>query len=248
METITRGVKNAFRNNVRTVSIVLILAISIAMALIMLLSLKTVQFKINDVKSSVGNYITVSPAGIRGFEGGGNLLADADVATISSVSNVKKVVKSISDRMNNPADTNMVMIVRERRREIGVLKAIGASNVLIVAQFAVESLILTLISAIAGTILGTFLSNPVLNVLVSNSETSLQNSARNAGGPGGAFTRFAGGVGQGAGAALRNLHATVGWQIILYGLAAAVVIAILGSAIPAFIISKVRSAEVLRSE
>ena len=454
METITRGVKNAFRNNVRTVSIVLILAISIAMALIMLLSLKTVQFKINDVKSSVGNYITVSPAGIRGFEGGGNLLADADVVTINSVSNIKKVVKSISDRMNNPTNTNltsaiepgsfgnrqqqrqsenngtdnssrnssntpqnftmpimatgtndlsttvnlevskfditagekfnesssdlvamvgkdlatknnlsvdstftaysqtvkvvgifdggnnfanatlvmplatlqnlsgqvgqissatieansidnvfqvtsdikdklndkadvtsqqdssnnavaplenikkislycligsfiagaviifltMVMIVRERRREIGVLKAIGASNVSIVTQFAVESLILTLISAIAGTILGTFLSNPVLNVLVSNSETSLQNSARNAGGPGGAFTRFAGGVGQGAGAALRNLHATVGWQIILYGLAAAVVIAIVGSAIPAFIISKVRPAEVLRSE
>ena len=142
----------------------------------------------------------------------------------------------------------MVMIVRERRREIGVLKAIGASNILVVTQFAVESLALTLISAIVGTILGTFLSNPVLNVLISNSETSLQNSARSSGGPGGAFTRFAGGIGQSAGAALRNLHSVVDWKIILYGLAAAIVIAILGSAIPAFIISKIRPAEVLRSE
>jgi len=140
------------------------------------------------------------------------------------------------------------MIVRERRREIGVLKAIGASNILVVTQFAIESLALTLISAIVGTILGSFLSNPVLNVLVSNSETSLQNSARGGGPSGGAFARFAGGIGQGAGAALRNLHSVVDWKIILYGLAAAIIIAILGSAIPAFIIAKIRPAEVLRSE
>jgi len=90
MGVISRGLKNAFRNNIRTISIVLILSISIAMALIMLLALKTVQGKIDSVKSSIGNYISVSPAGIRGFEGGGNLLTSDNVTTIKSVPNVKK--------------------------------------------------------------------------------------------------------------------------------------------------------------
>ena len=52
MGTIIRGVKNAFRNSIRTTSIVLILSISITMALVMLESLKTVQGKIDSVKSS----------------------------------------------------------------------------------------------------------------------------------------------------------------------------------------------------
>ena len=37
----------------------------------------------------------------------------------------------------------MIMIVRERRREIGVLKAIGASNIIITIQFVIESLVST---------------------------------------------------------------------------------------------------------
>ena len=54
------------------------------------------------------------------------------------------------------------MIVRERRREIGVLKAIGASNINITIQFVIESLVLTLCGAIVGTIVGVFANNPVL--------------------------------------------------------------------------------------
>lgn len=448
MGTIIRGIKNAFRNSIRTISIVFILAVSISMALVMLMSLKTVQIKIDSVKSSIGNYISVSPAGIRGFEGGGQLLADGEVSSLSSISNVKNIVKTISDRVTNGQDTNlqsaidpgsfgarqrtrngaaqtapsgtgstnsapqnfsmpislvgttdlsvtanlnvsslnvtsgdkfdvnttdtfamvgtalatknnlsvgstfqaygkdvkvvgifdggntfanatailpyqtlqnlsgqsgqisqvtveansidnvtqvqsdiktklgdkadvvsqqdsstaaiaplenirkislysligalvagtviifltMVMIVRERRREIGVLKAIGASNATIMAQFTVESLVLTLMSSVVGIILGLVLSNPILNVLVNNSQSATQT-----GGPGGgarAFIRIAGGAGN----AVRNLHATVGTSMILYGLGAAILIAIIGSAIPSYLISKVRPAEVLRSE
>ena len=107
MGVVSRGLKNAFRNNIRTISIVLILSISIAMALIMLLALKTVQGKIDSVKSSIGNYISVSPAGIRGFEGGGNLLTSDNVTTIKSVPNVKKVVLTLSDRLTNGTNTNL---------------------------------------------------------------------------------------------------------------------------------------------
>ena len=464
MGTIIRGVKNAFRNSIRTTSIVLILSISIAMALVMLESLKTVQGKIDSVKSSIGNTINVSPAGMRGFEGGGTLLTDQNISDIKSIPHINNVITTLSDRLTTigantslnpfgrnettntnaetsltappverPSDNNgsrrtmangqdvtgktfsmpitvigindlsnlsalnattftiesgskidassfaneamigkslasqnnisagesftaygqtitvkgifdagntfanggiimsittvqnlssqvgqvssiiattdsvdslsatqsaikdklgtsvdvttseqsaqsaveplqnirtislysligslvagsiiifltMIMIVRERRREIGVLKAIGASNILIVSQFSVESLVLTLTSSIVGMILGLVLPNPILNVLVNNSTSSTSTTGISHGGfsdaGGQAMMRFAGGAGD----AIRNLHATVGWQIIFYGLGAAVIIAIIGSALPAFFISKVRPAEVLRSE
>ena len=63
MSVIARGTRNAFRNSIRTVSIVAILALSIALAVVMLLSVKAVEAKTDDVKSSVGNTITVTPAG-----------------------------------------------------------------------------------------------------------------------------------------------------------------------------------------
>ena len=458
MGVINRGIKNAFRNTIRTISIVFILAVSIGMALIMLLALKTVQTKIDNVKSSIGNFITVSPAGIRGFEGGGELLAESDVTTVSGLPHVIKTVETMSDRVTTDTDTNlqsaiepgsfgnrqrgrqfggetgenvpnqnfnndsaeqrsftmpimitgtndlsvtanlnvskfditsgktfdnnssdqvaligsalatknnlsvdstfqaygkdikvlgifdggnqfanaslimpiktlqtlsdqtgqissitvqadsidsvssltndlktklgttaditseqdtsgqalapleniktislyslvgslvagaiiifltMVMIVRERRREIGVLKAIGSSNFSIMSQFTVESLVLTLVSSLLGIILGIVLSNPVLNVLVNNSSTSNPETLRTAEGGGRAIMRMGANIIPGAGNTLRDLHTTVGIDILLYGLAAAILIAIIGSAIPSFLIAKVRPAEVMRAE
>ena len=465
MGVISRGIKNAFRNTVRTASITFILALSIAMSLIMLLALKTVQSKIDSVKSSIGNTITVSPAGVRGFEGGGELLTEQDSTDITNLPNIVSITKVLSDRLRKegtteqqrPGETTtttatnnttsldssvepgsfgnrqrasqngttqtetftmpitltgvsdidsaaalsalgasqfdvtsgtkidasssdniamigsdlaiknnltagqtfraygaditisgiydagstfanatiimpiqtvenlsgqsgqinsiivqtdsidsvasvqsaikdklggdkvdvtsqqdtsdeaikpleniktisfysligslmagsiiifltMIMIVRERRREIGVLKAIGSSNVGIVAQFIAESLSLTFLSGVVGIILGIFFSNPILKVLVSNSE-----STGSGAGPsgfvqgGGMMARFGGGV-DSARNVLNNIHAVVGWEIILYGLVAAIIIAILGSAIPAFFIAKVRPAEVMRAE
>ena len=107
MGVISRGIKNAFRNTVRSLSITFILALAIAMSLVMLLALKTVQSKIDGVKGSIGNVITVSPAGVRGFEGGGTLLATADGNTISALPNVAKTTKTISERMRKDTDTNL---------------------------------------------------------------------------------------------------------------------------------------------
>lgn len=446
MGTISRGVKNTFRNLVRTISITFILAISIGLVLIMLLAYKAVQGKITDVKSSIGNTITVTPAGVRGFEGGGELLTESDANTISSIPHVSKTTQTLNDRLTNgqntslvasleagsfgrrqqgessanPPDENrpanftmpvmvtgtndlsnnqslniselkitsgssfradadanvallgtdlaaknnlkagstfnayktnitvagiydsgnrfsnsslimpikavqrlsgqsnqlssviiqtdsidnlssvqsaiktklgdkvdvvssqdaatqavqpleniktislysligaliagaiiifltMLMIVRERRKEIGVLKAIGASNIKVTLQFIVESIVLALMGSVLGIIGGFSFSNPIIKALVNSSSSS--SSRGSGGGPGGmgAMMRL-GGAMPGIQNNLRNIQAVVGGSVIFYGLLVAIIIAILGSAIPAFLISKIRPAEVMRTE
>jgi putative ABC transport system permease protein len=456
MGVFIRGIKNAFRNGVRTIAVIFILAVSISMALIMFMALKTVNDKIASVKSSIGNTITVSPAGIRGFEGGGTLLSAQNATDVTNLAHVTSVTQTLSDRLGNGSSSSnpggessstnsttnltspinpgsfgnrtrnfqggsssssnatftmpiqvtgtnslstaalsvnqitltsgsnidpsssdnvamvgkdlasknnlsvgstftaysqtikvvgiydtgntftnasvvmpiktvqnlsnqagqidslivtadsidnvssvqtaiknklgsavdvtsqqdrsneaitplqniksislysligslvagaviilliMVMVVRERRREIGVLKAIGSSNAKIVEQFIIEALVLTLLSSVIGIILGFIFSNPVLKVLVNNSTTSATSSGGPGGGAGRAISRIGGFFG--GPNALQNLHAVLNYQVILYGLGAAIVIAIIGSAIPAFLIAKIRPAEVMRAE
>lgn len=88
MSVITRGVKNAFRNGLRTSAVVLILAISIGLSLSMLVANKAVEGRIDDLKSEVSTTITVNPAGSRGSEGGGEPLTNDDVKTIAALDNV----------------------------------------------------------------------------------------------------------------------------------------------------------------
>lgn len=447
MGPIKRGVKNAFRNVTRTVAIVFILSVSICLALVMLLSMKTVTSKIESVKSSVGNTVTVTPAGVRGFEGGGNLLTTTDakgvegtphvlnivqllndrltpgtdttlqasltagsfgnrqrqqqtpqpgdanvpsgrtrnftppitvtgtnclgnfaalnltslsltsgqtfdvnsadkvvligkdlaaknnlgigstfaayndnlkvigifdggntfanssilmplatvqnlssqsgsvssmIVTVDSVDNLDSVKTTISSKLGAAADVTtsqeqvnqiiqplesihtisfyslvgslvagaiiifltMLMIVRERRKEIGVLKAIGGSNFIITTQFMVESLVLTLMASVIGIVGGIYLSNPILNAMVSGSSGSNGQTAAGRFGGGGAIRA----AGVGLRATFSTLHAVVGYDLILYGLLAAVVIAVIGSAIPAYMLSKIRPAEVMRAD
>lgn len=439
MNVLSRGIRNAFRNQIRTFSIVVILGLSVGLALAMLVARQAVTEKITAVKSSVGNTVSVSPAGVRGFEGGGNALTTADVTKLASLAHVVSTTSSLNDRLTssdtnlqsavdagnlgrrfarrnggfegggnppanftppvtvigttNPTDlssglgggtftltsgkvfdgnssdnvavvgknlaaknnlkvgstfqaygqdvnvvgiydsgntftnnqvimplkavqmlsqqpdsvtsvilnvdsvenvsavtasastamgskadvTNgaeraqaaitplqniqtislysligavgagaviilltMIMIVRERRREIGVLKAIGASNVTVMGQFASEAVTFTVLGSVLGIIFGVLAGNPITRLLVTNSASS-------AGGPGGGGfvrARAFGGIARGVG----NVHAIVGWNIILYGLVVAIVIAVIGSALASFFIAKVRPAEVMRTE
>lgn len=433
MGVFTRGFKNAFRNPVRTFSIVLILSLSIGLALTMLLSLRAVQTKIDSVKASIGNIITVLPAGARGFEGGGEPLTASDSATIKSQPHISKVSSVLNVRLastdtslqaaidagtlggrtgrffgsrgnftppiiaigtddptslqalgggsvqlssgalfNGSADSDvaivgkdlasknnlavgstfklfgsdvsvvgifdggnrftnsglalplpalqrlasqpgeisqaivqadsisnldptvaelksalgdradvvsqqdtssqalapleniknisfysligslsagaviifliMLMIVRERRREIGVLKAIGAPNWKIVTQFVTEALTFTVLGSALGVVLGAVFSQTVTKVLLDSSLGSQNVGTRGIDGAG----RFIGQV-----VSLRtinDLQTLVGSDILLYGLAAAVGIAVIGSAIPAYLTAKIRPAEVLRGE
>jgi putative ABC transport system permease protein len=141
----------------------------------------------------------------------------------------------------------MLMIVRERRREIGVMKAIGASNLKTTLQFVCEAITFTVLGAIIGLGIGVAAASPLTKVLVNNSSSSTNSVSVPGGGGGGGF-RIARSFGANSITNIKNIQTTIGWSILLYGFLAALLIAILGSAIPAYLISKVRPAEVMRAE
>jgi putative ABC transport system permease protein len=161
---------------------------------------------------------------------------------------------------------SMLMIVRERRREVGVLKALGAPNRSIIGQFIAESTTFTVLGAVVGFLVGIALSSPITSALVS----ATGNSTTPSGFTGGGFVRsgsggFAGGgsgftppSGGGGGAAalrfggfhntLTALHTSVGWSDLTFAFIFAIVIAAVGSSVAAATIVRIRPAEVLRSE
>ena len=463
MNMISRGARNAFRNITRTGSIVVILGLSIGLALSMLVAREAVSDKIDTVKASVGNTVTVSPAGARGFEGGGEPLTSAQADKLAALEHVASTVQSISDRLttdtsdlesgidagslgqrnasrsgvgfqqappsmpsggdsrqqgdssntgqvtrtftppvtvtgtNNPDKTlatngssieitsgavfaanstekvavigkaiaeknelsvgdtfkaydtdvkvvaiydsgnafsnnqvimplatvqtlsdqkdqltsitlnvdsidnissvstaaksimgdngditdsesqvasaveplqniqtislysligavfagaiiillTMIMIVRERRREIGVIKAIGGSNATIMGQFVVEAITLTLLGAVVGIGVGVAAAAPITSALVSSST-----NVAPTGGPGmgGMMRGGPGNTGRALQQSVENIQANIGWEVIVYGVIAALLIAIVGSALASIFISKIRPSEVMRAE
>ena len=476
MNPAARGVRNAFRNGVRTLSIVIILGLSIGLSLTMLVAQKAVDNKIKSVKSSIGNTITVAPAGMQGFQGGGDPLSQATVDKLKTLSNVASVTETISDQLRNSTNTNregtttnantsltsaieggslfrrfnasassdtssstdtalptppvgggpgisaygttdpsklsgssltlksgttidgtadknvalvgttlatknslkvgstftvygttvtvagifdsgttfsnnaiimslptlqklssqtgqltsatinvdsvtnidsvttaakttlgttadvtsskssvesaieplnsvktvstfsligatvagaviilltMIMIVRERKREIGVVKAIGGSNLRIMSEFMVESLTLAVMGAVIGLIIGVAGGQPVTKMLVTNSTSSTSTTSQTPGGfgmPGETTgsstttaTRPTGGFGRRlannqAIQGISNIKAQIGLSILAYGFGAAILIAIIGSGLAAALIAKVRPSNVMRAD
>jgi len=160
---------------------------------------------------------------------------------------------------------SMLMIVRERRREIGVLKALGAPNRSIIGQFISESTTFTVLGAAVGLVGGILLSSPIASALVSATSNSTTPGGFVRGGPGG----FRGGGSgftppSGSGAApfpgrtglrfggfsntLTTLHTSVGWSTLAFAFLFALVIAAIGSSVATGTIVRIRPAEVLRSE
>ena len=150
----------------------------------------------------------------------------------------------------------MIMITRERRREIGVLKAIGASNLKVVTQFVSEAVTFAVMAAVVGIIIGVAAASPITNTLVKNSSTSSTSTNFNGGfrtnarfGAANGPALLSGGRGLGkVRNEISNVKAEVGWSIIGYGFGAAIIIAVAGSSIAAWFIAKVRPAEVMRME
>jgi putative ABC transport system permease protein len=138
----------------------------------------------------------------------------------------------------------MIMIVRERRREIGILKAIGGSNVRIIFQFMSEALTLTVLGAVVGLVIGIVGGNPVTSTLVSNSGNSSNNPLQ--GGAESIARNFANPTLNTTG--IKDVHAQIGWSVLLYGLGAALLIAVIGSSFAGWMIAKVRPSEVMRAE
>lgn len=142
---------------------------------------------------------------------------------------------------------SMIMIVRERRREIGVIKAIGGTNVKVIVQFITEALTLTIIGAIVGLGIGIAVSGPMTQSLVSSSNNTATTSNSTSGG-GGGFSRGFRNARVQLSTNIQAVKSTLTPETFATSVGIILLIAIIGSSIPAFAIARVRPAEVLRTE
>ncbi|WP_461189450.1 ABC transporter permease [Arthrobacter sp. Z4-13] len=155
----------------------------------------------------------------------------------------------------------MVMLVRERRREIGVLKAIGAPNRTIGLQFVLEALVLAALGSAAGATIASFASGGIASALISTNSTTttaapptgrgaaMAGAAGGAGLPGGAgFPGGQGGPFGGASQLLTSVTASASPGVIAAGIGAVFGVAIIGALVPALLTARIRPIEVLRGE
>ena len=146
----------------------------------------------------------------------------------------------------------MVMLVRERRREIGVLKAIGAPNRTIGLQFVLEALVLAALGSAVGAAIASFASGGIASALISSNSTTASATAGR-GFPGGAagaggFRGGQGGPFGGASQLLNSVTASASPGVIAGGIAAVFGVAIIGALVPALLTARIRPIEVLRGE
>jgi putative ABC transport system permease protein len=146
----------------------------------------------------------------------------------------------------------MVLVVQERRREIGMFKAIGASNRQVVLQFAAENLAIAVLAVVLGLLVAQLTIKPVAAQTLPDTQPRLAN----VGGQG--FPGFGGGGGQfalqraaalgGGRLGLGNINAglTAGSALLTAGSGLAIVM--LTTLATAWFIARIRPAEVLRSE
>lgn len=127
----------------------------------------------------------------------------------------------------------MLYTVRERTREIGTLKALGASNLTILGQFILEGLLLSLIAGIVGLIIGTVGATFLANMLLPH-PTQAGNS-----------TVSSTGVSLGSASSV-SVSVSITPELVLFGLGFAILLGILGSLYPALRAARTRPAEAMR--
>jgi putative ABC transport system permease protein len=127
----------------------------------------------------------------------------------------------------------MLYTVRERTREIGTLKALGASNSGILGQFMLEGILLSLIAGLVGILIGTVGATALANLLLPH-PTQAGNS-----------TVSTAGVSIGS-ASSTSISVTITPELVLLGLGVAVLLGALGSLYPAWRAARTRPAEAMR--
>lgn len=135
----------------------------------------------------------------------------------------------------------IVLASRQRIKEIGVMKAVGAANRQVVAQFGLETLMIGIVAGLLGALITFPIAQKVADGLLSDG---------NGGGfqgPGGGQVFFAGGGGSVSGVA-SSIDAAVSPIVFVYALLFAAALALISSIGPAWQVSRVRPAEVLRYE
>ncbi len=139
------------------------------------------------------------------------------------------------------------LVARQRVKEIGIFKAVGASNWHITAQFGIETAVVSVVAALIGALATFPLAQSVADGLVSDPATPA--GPMGIAGPGPeAPLRGAAVQVQGAGGFLGDVDVAVSPEVFLYALGIAVGLAMIASVVPAWYVARVKPAEVLRHE
>ncbi len=117
----------------------------------------------------------------------------------------------------------MLYTVRERTREIGTLKALGAGSLTILGQFMLEGILLSFIAGVIGIAIGTFGATSLAGLLLPA--------------PAGNGT-----------VSHASISVTLTPELALFGLGAAVLLGALGSLYPAWHAARIKPAEAMRYE
>jgi putative ABC transport system permease protein len=130
----------------------------------------------------------------------------------------------------------MLYSVRERTKEIGSLKALGAGNTTILGQFMLEGVLLSLIAGVVGIVIGVFGATSLANLLLPQPTQA-----------GNGLITIGGGTMTGS-LETSAISVTITPELILAGLGVAVLLGALGSLYPAWRAARIRPAEAMRYE
>ncbi|MCH8814517.1 MAG: ABC transporter permease [Chloroflexi bacterium] len=157
----------------------------------------------------------------------------------------------------------MVLVMRSRLREIGVLKAIGAKSRQVISQFALETIGVAMVAVVIAIpsvfVINTFLPDLIRPAAEAAAEEEavggFQGGGPGGGRGGGGFGRLVGGQAvddpvrtEDIEAALNEIDASVSVEVIAVGAAAAIGLGLVGSLVTMFAVLRLRPAEVLRME
>ena len=150
---------------------------------------------------------------------------------------------------------SVFLVMRQRIKEIGIFKAIGASNWNVVSQFGLETAMIAVVAAVIGAAATFPLAQRVADNLVSEPSqpaSPIFNGPAGGdviavpaeGGPGGAITTINGGLES----AIDGVDVGVSPEVFLYAIVIAIGLALIASIAPAWYVGRVKPAEVLRYE
>ena len=148
----------------------------------------------------------------------------------------------------------MLLVVRERTREVGVLKVLGASALDLISGFAYEAVALALLACVVGSLLFAFGGNAIAKTVVAGT-VQMQSGGAGQAPTGGLPAGQQGGLGRRFNLAGGRLTSALGGLDVelrladLYKIAlASVGLGLLGSLLPALYAVRLKPAEVLRNE
>ncbi len=129
----------------------------------------------------------------------------------------------------------MLYTVRERTKEIGTLKAMGASNKIILGQFMIEGILLSLIAGVVGISIGIFGATSLANMLLPAPTQTGNGLIMTDGNMATSLTST-------------TITVTITPELVLFGLGVSVLLGAIGSLYPAWRAARIRPAEAMRYE